>query len=661
MTCVVILFKIKEDLSKNILRLFWFFAVFLIFITFWDILYITQFTGFDLFNKICSFIPLNQDLFVSRSVTSAQYLLSAIAQAQAAIIALVVTLTLVAIQLISQTSISKISDFFGSFKNYPFWLLLILYVVLISYAIIVLGSVDEMNKSLANRISYSIFLSVFALIALVPYIQNVLHNLKPENVLYILIKNVNKYNFEMDENLVSAVAIIKHGIKVYDIGLYHFGIDKLYEFFKANYETTEDIEKNIHIFCDVLEDIYIFSFLVKNEDAILKIENILNEMFTIFSKKNELKKELIIELIIKLFKNIGIFSVKHDMKESTYKMINSCMDIGLTNSKNALWYPTTWVVDAIGIVGIDIAKKGLFESGTAVYAIRYICDSGYENKLDYIEQITKRAKYYTIEIKNIADKKELDSVKLESEDALKMYDEIAEDITKKQIFNIMFTKNNILVIDNKLEDEQIGVRSFRELAIPIDSACGEEIKDININKYDLIYISSFANIKNELTEIREDLKEFLKDGGSIIVMCQSRHALGQSPSGKRIILHGIGDYNFLPDDPKYVHRQTRVFGDSIIIKNSDLFNGIFSKGSVRQMTAGDSVGYFSSVEEWEKIVLDNEGNALAAWRKFGNGLIFITTLYPDFRLVESSYSFFEAGIFLKNIIQFVLKSKENVK
>ena len=647
--------KINDFLLHNTFRFFWIFTCFLIIVTFFDLLFIINLSNFDFFIQIFSQNYLNPPLFVGNDDTSARYLLSAIAQAQAAVIALVVTVTLVAIQLTSQTYSARIIYFFRSYKNYPFWLLLILYFISIIYDIIVLGSVDGMNRQLENRISYTIFLSSFAFMALIPFTRNVLYNLNPENVINNLMKNIDK---KMNEgtNLISAVDIIKRAIKVYDLELYHNGIDKLFDFFKSKYDDTKDDVELIQNFCNILDDISNFSFAERNEDAIIKVENILGDMYAFIVNSNNLNEEIILELIMKSFKNIGILSIEHDMKGSTYKMINCFMDIGLINSKKGLWYPTTWAVDSLGIVGINIAKRGFFESGTAVYAIRYICDSAYQNELNHINLITDRAKDYTEEIKMIAKNEKLDSVVVESEDALKMYEEISRYHAKKQVSDNSFTEKNILVIDNNIEDEQIGIRSFMKLSIPFDNVYGNEIKRANLNKYDLIYISSFANIKNELTEIKKHLNDFLEKGGCIIVMCQSPYALGQSPSGKRIILHGIGDYSFLPDDPKYVHRQTRVFGDSIIIKNSDLFKGIFSKGSIRQMTAGDSVGYFSAVDEWNKLIVDNEGNTLAACKKFGNGLIFVTTLYPDFRLVESSYDFFEAGIFIKSIIKLILES-----
>jgi len=59
------------------------------------------------------------------SADSACYLLSALAQSQAAIVAIVVTLTLVAVQLTSQTYSPRVMDLF--LKNFAFWILLLVY------------------------------------------------------------------------------------------------------------------------------------------------------------------------------------------------------------------------------------------------------------------------------------------------------------------------------------------------------------------------------------------------------------------------------------------------------------------------------------------------------------------------------------------------------
>ena len=158
--------KAASDINKNPKE----FACEILFVSFWIFAAILIIVAvLDLWLNL----TFNLCLFTG-DLDSARYLLSAIAQAQAAIIALVVTLTLVAVQLASQAYSPRVMDLFRSFRNYPFWLLLLLYFVSIMYDVAILGTLNKMNDPPENRISFAVFLTGFAIFALIPYIRNVI-------------------------------------------------------------------------------------------------------------------------------------------------------------------------------------------------------------------------------------------------------------------------------------------------------------------------------------------------------------------------------------------------------------------------------------------------------------------------------------------------------
>lgn len=66
------------------------------------------------------------DNLFNGSADSARYLLSALAQSQAAIVAIVITLTLIAVQLASQVYSPRVMDLF--LKGWQFWFLVSIHV-----------------------------------------------------------------------------------------------------------------------------------------------------------------------------------------------------------------------------------------------------------------------------------------------------------------------------------------------------------------------------------------------------------------------------------------------------------------------------------------------------------------------------------------------------
>ena len=136
---------------------------------------------------------------------SALYLLSALVQSQAAIIAIVVTLTLIAVQLAASSYSPRVIDIF---KNYPtMWMLLSGYGVSIFFGLFVLEMIQDEDPSQIIFWSFhNFFISLELLIylaywfglitfaALFVYMKNVFDLLKPENIIKKLADNITKEN-----------------------------------------------------------------------------------------------------------------------------------------------------------------------------------------------------------------------------------------------------------------------------------------------------------------------------------------------------------------------------------------------------------------------------------------------------------------------------------
>lgn len=138
------------------------------------------------------------------SADSARYFFSTLAQSQAAIVAIVITLTLVAVQLSSQTYTPRVMDLF--LKSKMFWALLSFYGISIIYDVAVLAIIPPIlsDKSLSEPIivfGAGVTFNAFILIGLIltigtfsflfPFILNVIIHLKPEIIVEGIVKATN--------------------------------------------------------------------------------------------------------------------------------------------------------------------------------------------------------------------------------------------------------------------------------------------------------------------------------------------------------------------------------------------------------------------------------------------------------------------------------------
>ena len=345
--------KNPKELAKEALFVgFWLFAVIFITIAILD-LWLNLTPCFRLFTG---------------DLDSARYLLSALAQVQAAIIALVVTLTLVAVQLASQSYSPRVMDLFGSFRNYPFWLLLLLYFVSIMYDVMVLGTLDskKLNELPVNRISFAVFLTGFAIAALVPYTRNVINNLKPENVIKQIIGKINRKDIkEFVENInktveekkkenisytyhprdleggkhkiIPVVDIIKRAIKEDDITTSREGIREIGKIFEYVFSLKELINRNeenlVRHFGYHLETIGDRAVFREDGDSVIEVCSALGK--------------------------IGKSTAEKELDYAAGMAANSLGKIGAAAAEKGLDYAAVMAADSLGRVGAATAEKGL--------------------------------------------------------------------------------------------------------------------------------------------------------------------------------------------------------------------------------------------------------------------------------------------------------------
>ena len=192
------------------------------------------------------------------NINSAQYLISALIQSEAAIIAIVITLTLVAVQQTASSYSARVIDVFKT-RNPDFWILLLLYVFSMIYELGVLKAVREYNfdptinpnhlANLEGHIFNVYSLGIFALIALIPYMWNTIDLLKPIKIMEFLSDNITNENMikytksrlpslydtlgfkkkKVEDPFQPIVDIIKSSLVRYDYYTVQAGIDIMLE------------------------------------------------------------------------------------------------------------------------------------------------------------------------------------------------------------------------------------------------------------------------------------------------------------------------------------------------------------------------------------------------------------------------------------------------
>ncbi len=128
---------------------------------------------------IASFFLFSSNIGVN--IDSARLLLSTLAQSQAAIVAIVITLTLVALQLTTQSYSNRAIRLF--IKQKELWGLLFVYLSSISIDIFILSVISDTSLYLEVLIGISILLFLVAASALFSYTSFVMKKLNPQIII----------------------------------------------------------------------------------------------------------------------------------------------------------------------------------------------------------------------------------------------------------------------------------------------------------------------------------------------------------------------------------------------------------------------------------------------------------------------------------------------
>lgn len=357
---------------------------------------IFHFSLFFLFTVLCYHTFIDYNLFET-DANSARYMLSALVQSQAAIIAIVVSLTLIAVQLTASSYSPRVIDIFKSPKKNPhFWILLVFYCFSIIYGLFILKLVEgaegevvsqsaiwslgNVSISLEFCVSFAYWLGAFTFVILFLYMWGIMTLLKPEYIVCRLAVEITEKNIlNVEEDPIQPIMDIVHGsIRKYDFETTRVGLQAVTE--QVIKVIDSDKEKEIpKRFCEHLARVSRLAISKEDEDSTVEVIKCLAK-FGKSTAEKELKDA--ISQVTETLGGVGGDAVKKGLEFATSEALNYLGKVGSAAAENKLERETSQAAGIIGFVGKESAEKGFEGATLAARSLRDVGIAAAENKLE---------------------------------------------------------------------------------------------------------------------------------------------------------------------------------------------------------------------------------------------------------------------------------------
>lgn len=365
---------------------------------------------------------------------SARYLLSALVQSLAAIIAIVVTLTLVAVQLTASAYSPRVIDIFKEDK--VMWWLLVWYGLSIFSGLFVLEMIGGTYSNswciivpLEILVLLVYLMGIAAFIGLFWHIGNMIDLLKPENIIKRLADKITKDRIlNLKEDPIQPMMDIIHGsVMKYDIATTRVGLktvtgqvikiidsdsqEEISKSFCSHFnlvskltvrntdeESTGEVIVNLGRFgksatenglkdaaLKVLDSLGDIGEIVAEkgfDDATSKVAESLKDVGTSAAEKESEFENVATQVAVSLG-TVGRITVKKELENAISQVVESLGSVGASAAKNRLSDTMYYVASSLGGVGISAAEKGSeFEHIVTQVAIRlrHVCTYEYKNE-----------------------------------------------------------------------------------------------------------------------------------------------------------------------------------------------------------------------------------------------------------------------------------------
>lgn len=296
--------------------------------------------------------------FLNSDQESGRYLLSSLVQCQAAIISIVVSLTLIAVQLTTQKYSFKMIEIFK--KDPDLWILLLVYIISIAYELLILKEIDTTNKITANLgyyVSIAYLLGLFTFLALIPYILNIINLLRSDTLVLRLISRISEESFPKsraysdynpNDPLQPIFDVIHASVKQYDISTLDFALKHLLIKISSILKRDPTIRTSDTIsdyFCENLKRTGLLA-IDKGDTEVIGIIIDTLEAFGRIETTTKLNGSNTIFAIISL-KELGSYSSEKNIEYPTHWIVNSISRLGGCGAERKIRNVTSCAINAL--------------------------------------------------------------------------------------------------------------------------------------------------------------------------------------------------------------------------------------------------------------------------------------------------------------------------
>jgi Predicted membrane protein (DUF2254) len=352
--------------------------------------YFSSFVIFTIVSSIILYFFLPP--FAFAQLESVKFLLSSLIESEATVIAIVISLSLVVIQLTASSYSTRVIDIFK--ESSAIWIVIITYIIAIIYGMTVLKFIDVIMVSgtpiYITAIWIAYFLAIFAFGALIPYLLSSLDIMKSSTVINRFAEKITKENIlsgvseseaivsrgatslnfsylytdilrqvtEIDKDPVQPIIDIIHASMMkYDYETMRYGLKVLenymIEILKEDVLKKDDVTIAKHIFTH-LERVGKLAASRDDEDSVLEVSA---TIFMIGKIAVEHDYENIAGMTVNALKNICRPVIKKEMEELTITLTDLITDIGRDSAVRKQDFATSVTINSLGIIGKSTSKQ----------------------------------------------------------------------------------------------------------------------------------------------------------------------------------------------------------------------------------------------------------------------------------------------------------------
>ncbi|MFA5253146.1 MAG: DUF2254 family protein [Methanoregula sp.] len=299
---------------------------------------------------------------VPTDIDSAKYFLSSMVQAQAAIVSLVITLTLIAIQMTAGSYAPRVVD--AMKKNPDMWFLLVIYISSISFGFVALKLID-----LWDLASFVLILGIYTFLILFLYIYYTINLLRPEGVVKMLVDEINAGNIERKEETDDVIQpvfdVVYASINRFDITTTRVGLNQLEERVIELLRTSEDIHRYtiVNNFCEYIERSAAVAFRNDDEGTIIEIMMVLEKLGDQVADLGPVDDDLGLvdaaQRVAMTLRKIGVRAADREFERTTILMPQALRYVGIHAALSGLEMGTIEAVRAIKDISIHAIDRGI--------------------------------------------------------------------------------------------------------------------------------------------------------------------------------------------------------------------------------------------------------------------------------------------------------------